>query len=233
MLRTGRVATADERNGVFSSTIRDPLTGLPFLNNTIPANRIDPVARNVMNLVPLLNTTGTNNFIRQPNVEDNGERYLLRTDLKAGGNDTIFVRYIYTDRTRFEPGSRRLVDACPRRPGGATSSPRTFDGGWLDVGLQRVDGQRGAGVVGARSSDGQQDPFGQTASEIGFQGVPANPTVTGGIVGIEHLGPRAAGLRPTSCRATSTRTRCSLRQLSWLKANTPDQGRHRHHEADD
>ena len=53
VLRTGAVATAEQRNGVFSSAIRDPLTGLPFPNNTIPANRIDPVARAIMGLVPL------------------------------------------------------------------------------------------------------------------------------------------------------------------------------------
>ena len=66
VLRAGRVATAEERSGVFGSTVRDPLTGLPFPNNTIPADRLDPVARNIMNLVPLPNTTRTNNYIRQP-----------------------------------------------------------------------------------------------------------------------------------------------------------------------
>ncbi|MGH9203163.1 MAG: hypothetical protein ACRD2A_18200, partial [Vicinamibacterales bacterium] len=61
--------------------IVDPTTGLPFANNTIPADRIDPIAE-IMALVPVPNaTTGNNNFIRQPNVEDNGERYLVRTHL--------------------------------------------------------------------------------------------------------------------------------------------------------
>ena len=104
VLRTGRVATAEERNGIFSSTISDPLTGLPFANNTIPQFRIDPIARELMALVPMPNATGSNNFIRQPNVEDDGERYLLRTDIKPGSNDNVFARYIYTDRTRFVPG---------------------------------------------------------------------------------------------------------------------------------
>ena len=39
------VPTANERNGVFAATVRDPLTGQPFPTNTIPADRIDPVAR--------------------------------------------------------------------------------------------------------------------------------------------------------------------------------------------
>jgi hypothetical protein len=37
----------------------DPLTGQPFLNNIIPDNRIDPVARNVLKLYPAPNL-GTN-----------------------------------------------------------------------------------------------------------------------------------------------------------------------------
>ena len=34
--RLTRVPTADERAGIFTSAVRDPLTGLPFANNTIP-----------------------------------------------------------------------------------------------------------------------------------------------------------------------------------------------------
>ena len=103
-LRTGNVMTQDQRRGVFTSAIRDPQTGQPFPNNTIPDSRIDPVARAIMDLVPLPNTTGSNNFIRQPNVEDESDRYLARVDFRPGNNDTIFARYIYSDRSRFVPG---------------------------------------------------------------------------------------------------------------------------------
>ena len=41
--RITSVPTADQRAGIFTSPIKDPTTGLPFANNTIPANRIDPV----------------------------------------------------------------------------------------------------------------------------------------------------------------------------------------------
>jgi hypothetical protein len=37
--------TLDQRNGVFTSTIKDPKTGLPFNHNTIPNDRISPVAQ--------------------------------------------------------------------------------------------------------------------------------------------------------------------------------------------
>jgi len=66
VLRTGRVLTADERRGVFSTAIRDPLTGANFPNNTIPGDRIDPVAARVMSMLPSPNAAGNNNYINQP-----------------------------------------------------------------------------------------------------------------------------------------------------------------------
>ena len=103
--RLTRVPTTAERAGVFSGTIRDPLTGPPFSNNTIPADRIDPVAANVLALIPPPNATGSNNFLRTPEVVDDGDRYLGRVDLRLGGADNIFGRYIYSDRFRFVPGN--------------------------------------------------------------------------------------------------------------------------------
>lgn len=50
--------TANERAGVFSRTIIDPATGQPFPNNTIPANRISPIARYYLNFLPEANASG-------------------------------------------------------------------------------------------------------------------------------------------------------------------------------
>ena len=190
VLRTGRVATREERNGVFSSTIRDPFTGQPFPNNTIPADRLDPVARNIMGLLPLPNTTGTNNYIRQPNVEDNGERYLVRGDVKASDNDSVFVRYIYADRTRFVPGFiGGILDGTSTSAWGRNFlTSQSMVGGWTKVFNSALVNE--ARVSWARGvSDGQQDPFGEDGNvQIGFQGVPPDPTVTGGIVGVDISG---------------------------------------------
>ena len=55
-------------------------------------------------------------------MEDDGERYLVRIDLRPGADDSVFVRYIYTDRTRFVPGFLGgMLDGTSRRPGVATS----------------------------------------------------------------------------------------------------------------
>src|SRR5262249_44606537 len=99
------VPTLDERNGIFTSPIIDPLTGLPFPNNTIPASRIDPVGKSILSYFPAPNiVSGSNNFIRQPNMEDRPDRYTTRVDLHPGPSDNVFGRYIYTTRFRFIPG---------------------------------------------------------------------------------------------------------------------------------
>src|SRR5439155_4350128 len=87
------VPTALERQGILSSTVRDPLTGVPFANNTIPADRIDPVSAQVMSLFPMPNAAGANNFFRTANTTDNAQRYLVRTDLHESVADNIFARY--------------------------------------------------------------------------------------------------------------------------------------------
>jgi hypothetical protein len=54
----GRMPTFEQRQGDFSqgdTIVRDPQTGLPFPNNTIPANRINPLAANLLAYYPLPN----------------------------------------------------------------------------------------------------------------------------------------------------------------------------------
>jgi len=219
VLRTGRVATAAERNGVFTAVIRDPLTGLPFANNTIPADRIDPVARSIMSLLPQPNAEGTNNFIRQPNVEDDGERYLVKGDFKASARDNMFVRFIYTDRTRFVPGFLGgLLDGTSTSAWGRNylKSYNTV-GGWTKVlGDTMVNELRVSWARGV--SDGQQDPFGQDGlAQIGFKGVPADPAVLGGIMGVDIAGHIRLGSPNFMPKYQHTDQVQYLNTLSWLR----------------
>ena len=46
------VPTAAQRTGVFNSAIRDPRTGLPFANNTIPRDRWDPMGPSCLHCFP-------------------------------------------------------------------------------------------------------------------------------------------------------------------------------------
>jgi outer membrane receptor protein involved in Fe transport len=219
VLRTGRVATANERSGIFSSTITDPVSGLPFANNTIPQDRIDPIARELMAMVPAPNaTTGSNNFIRQPNVEDDGERYLLRSDLKPGDNDSIFVRYIFTDRTRFVPGffGGQLDGTSTSAWGRNFLKSHSTVGGWTKlispslVNEFRLSWARGV-------SDGQQDPFGDVGLQ--FPGVPNNPAVAGGVIGVDITGHIRLGSPNFMPKYQHTDSVQYLNTTTWLKGS--------------
>ena len=222
VLRTGRVMTADERRGVFPSAIRDPLTGQPFPNNTIPANRIDPVAAAIMALVPLPNTTGGNNFIRQPNVEDDSDRYMVRVDMPFANTNNLFVRYIGSNRVRFVPGwFGGVLDGTSTSAWGRNFlDSHAVVGGWNKVlGSHLVNESRVSWARG--TNDGQQDPFGQSGmDQIGFRGVPNDPRVAGGIVGIDIDGHIRLGSPNFMPKFQHTS------QFQWLNTTTWMRGRH-------
>jgi len=219
VLRTGRVLTAAEKSGTFASAIRDPLTGLPFANNTIPANRIDPVAAQIAALLPAPNTTGGNNFIRQPNVEDNSDRVLGRVDLHLSDNDTVFARYIWSDRFRYVPGFLGgILDGTSTSAWGRNYlKSNGAVGGWTKVlGSNLVNEARISWARG--TNDGTQDPFGQDGNaQIGLKGIPPNPVVMGGVTGIDIAGHIRIGSPNFMPKFQHTNQVQWIDTLSWVK----------------
>src|SRR4029077_1664077 len=133
--RLTRVPTADERAGIFTTAVKDPLTGLNFLNNQIPAGRIDPYAASIIGMVPLPNQPGANNFFRTADLLDNADRLLTRLDWKPSSSDSVFGRYIYSNRTRQIPGaSGGVVDGTGTSAfGNQTIKTNALVGGWTKV----------------------------------------------------------------------------------------------------
>jgi outer membrane receptor protein involved in Fe transport len=219
VLRTGRLLTANERAGILSGTLRDPLTGLPFPNNTIPADRIDPVAARIIAMLPLPNTTGGNNYINQPNVEDESERYLGRVDFRLTDNDNLFARYIYSDRFRYVPGFLGgIIDGTSTSAWGRNFlKSHGAVVGWTKVlGSALVNEARFSYARGV--NDGTQDPFGQDGNaQIGFSGVPNDPRVVGGIVGIDISGHIRLGSPNFMPKFQHTDQFQYLNTLTWLK----------------
>jgi outer membrane receptor protein involved in Fe transport len=218
VLRTGRVMTDAERNGVFTSAIRDPQTGLNFANNTIPRERIDPVSARIAALLPQPNASGGNNFIRQPNVEDDVERYLARVDFPIG-NDNLFARYIRSNRFRFVPGwFGGIIDGTSTSAWGRNYlDSDALVLGWTKViGSTLVNEARFSYARG--TNDGTQDPFGEDGNaQIGFTGVPNDPRVIGGIVGIDISGHIRLGSPNFMPKFQHTEQFQYLNTLTWLR----------------
>jgi hypothetical protein len=101
-LRTGItrqsvVPTVAQRNGVFTTAIYDPATSprTPFPNNTIPTNRFDTIAAQVLQHYPLPNAAGANNFILTGVEPDNQDQFDGRVDQVFNQKHRAFVRYSY------------------------------------------------------------------------------------------------------------------------------------------
>ena len=100
-----------------------------------PASRIDPYAAAIIGLVPLPNQPGANNFFRTADLIDNSDRLLTRFDYKPHVNDSIFGRYIYSNRTRQIPGAfGGVVDGTGTSAfGDQTIKTNALVGGWTRV----------------------------------------------------------------------------------------------------
>jgi hypothetical protein len=99
-----------QRAGHFGSTaILDPITGLPFPNNTIPESRLDPASLKLLaDFVPAANT-GANRFVVSPNVNDNREQFGTRLDYQPSATHSLLGRYMWSHTDRREPPTTRPV----------------------------------------------------------------------------------------------------------------------------
>jgi len=184
--RITSVPTADQRAGIFTSPIKDPTTGLPFLNNMIPANRIDPYAASIIALVPLPNQPGANNFFRTADLTDNQDRFIGRGDWKPGASDSVFGRYIYSNRKRDIPGAfGGVVDGTGTSAfGNQTIKTNAFVGGWTRVISSSMVNEARISWSQA-TSDAVQQPYGLFPPPAAtIPGSVTDPIVAGGLPGI-------------------------------------------------
>ncbi len=116
----GSVPTLRARSGDFTGsgypTIYDPATAAPdgkggvtltpFAGNLIPANRLDPVARAIVNLYPLPNTnpgSTTLNFLNNPLRQRQDDQYDIRMDHSFRASDNFFARYSWGKAHQLYP----------------------------------------------------------------------------------------------------------------------------------
>ncbi|HMF56078.1 MAG TPA: carboxypeptidase regulatory-like domain-containing protein [Pyrinomonadaceae bacterium] len=110
----GTVPTAEQRAGLFTTSIRDPLTGLPFPTNAqgrfvIPSSRFDPNAVALLNYFSLPNEAG-NRFRRAVPVAADFRQEIIRIDHNFNEHWSINGRYIRDDFRRGDPGGNPFLD---------------------------------------------------------------------------------------------------------------------------
>jgi len=129
LTRLSTVPQPAQVNGNFAGivNVHDPATQaangsrLQFPNNTIPANRLDPVALQVLKLYPAPNRPGVQNYLFNAPRNLDSYKYDLKVDWRITDHDTVFVRGSILDWFRLEPGS------LPMPASGGDTNVRTSD----------------------------------------------------------------------------------------------------------
>ncbi len=106
---TINVLSDAQRTGVFTSTIKDPLTGVAFPNNTIPASRISPIALKLMNdFMPRANV-GTGQYFVAPETVDNRDSLGTRVDFQLSSQHSVLARYLNTQTHAITPPTTQAI----------------------------------------------------------------------------------------------------------------------------
>lgn len=117
--QTTTVPSLDLRNGIFPSgvIVFDPTTGKPFQNNTIPQERMNKIALQMLQEFPLPNLPGvqatnkagflldpTQNYFFNPQLRRTIDQYNLRVDYNLSTRDTFFGRYTQSSNNILADG---------------------------------------------------------------------------------------------------------------------------------
>ncbi len=197
------VPTQKMRNGDFSELLRDingdgeldgniydPLTGLPFDGNVIPAGSIDPAARNIIdqlypepNVAGQLSPTGSgqiiNNFLYNPVLKRQDDQFDVKLDHYLSQKNHLFGRYSFQRTDRFLPATLPHGDSGTTFGAGnglirgqsfAFNDIHTFSPKWLNefrLGISRISFK-------VTSIDADTN----LAEQVGIPGVNINDTAT-------------------------------------------------------
>ena len=220
------LTTRPNPNG--SGVIRDPFPG-----NIIPANRIDPVGRNVASIYPLPNGPGNfDNYTSTVNRSVRDHSFTGRIDHRAGSRDNFFARFSYEKYKLDAPQGQAAC--CLPTPDDAAAA---FDLGPFVAGIQntRLTTMGGAaswthlfgpnvvnelrlGFAKTNPETRQSDYGHQSSTSLGIQGINVSDYTTGlpnlniqDITGISG-GPAFLPVNPKQLHYQVEDT------LSWVKA---------------
>ena len=189
------VPTPAMKNGDFSEllasrgiVIYDPLTSprVPFPNNVIPANRIDPVAQRFLNLYPAPSAPGLgSNFTTTVNREQTSDTFDVRLDHRFTDTRQIYVRYSDNGVETLVPGVFGIVNGID--PGGSAAGfggPSLADAWGLHANYLEIIRPTLLFEVKAGklyfNTDSLPETFGQNvATEYGLQGINIDARTSG------------------------------------------------------
>jgi hypothetical protein len=183
------VPTALQRQGIFTEAIAgrvpaiyDPATGSgaprqPFADNTIPAGRIDPVARALLERYPLPTSAGTaNNYRRLENETVDQDQVSLRLDhVFSSHYDRVFGRLTrfheaFTPVTPLPDGSGLTAGTL----GAQDTTSYSFASGWARPFSTKVLNELRLGDTRRLVQRRAAQLAGTPSSALGLPGIPSS-----------------------------------------------------------
>jgi hypothetical protein len=124
--------TAEMRNGDFSQLgvdVYDPVTGdsfgrgrTLFANRTVPSARIDPIAKLILNNVPLPNRAGlTNNYYASASYAFDRRTVDTKINYNVSEKFTTYGRFSFLKYTQLNPGALGQADGVGVAPQGGNT----------------------------------------------------------------------------------------------------------------
>jgi hypothetical protein len=109
LFRSGVTPTPLQLQGNFSAgtkTINDPLSGVPFPNNTIPAQRLNPISVALAKYFPgANNANAAQNYSANRSSIDDYDSYIFRYDWRLSDHNDLMARYGLSDVNKYSPGT--------------------------------------------------------------------------------------------------------------------------------
>jgi carboxypeptidase family protein len=190
---SGRITRADLpeapfRNGDFSAAptiLYDPATGnpdgtgrAPFPNNRIPADRISPIARRILENIPMPNLAGVRlggtNYEKPYVREKRTNQYDIKMTTQLTPEDHLSVRYSYQNAATYDPATFGIWGGIKGFAGFGTNPTQNVAGNynktWSSTLVQEVRvGMSYYHNEAVTEADGLN-----TSEEIGIRGVNLN-----------------------------------------------------------
>ena len=206
VVRISTVPTSLQRQGIFSTTIIDPVTRTPFSGNQIPQNQWDPDGASLLARYPFPNVftaTGAeataNNYSRTANETTNQDQFGIRIDRVLTSRQRLFGRYGFLHdhsipATPFEAGDGNITSGVI---GDTTTNAHSLalDHTW-NIADDKVNQLR---FGYTRRGFSRESMRGDVSASIA-SGIPNIPNSTLGntfpsvdVVGFQQLGPTSSG----------------------------------------
>ncbi len=200
----GNPATTGDVDLVDPYAAGAPFRRTYFAGNIIPQERFDPVAREILALLPKPNRPGlSNNLVASPSFRNRTDQFIIRIDHRLTDRDQLYGRFLFSNITAFSPfgavtqGTRGGA-AMPGFGWDLTTNNRNLAINYTRVWTSRLAGEFRFGYNRTTGGQVHENVGNDIAVRLGIQGILGTGPDEAGIPRIEVIGLSPFGDEPNT-----------------------------------